>query len=237
MNAMVPGLAGGKMSSSDPNSKIDFLDTAEMIRKKIKLAFCEEGNVADNGLLAFVEAVLIPISQMRLERQSGDAFARDEGQAVVGDQKPFVTEDAPGGTVFTIERDAKFGGSTHYRSFEEMQKDFADKMLHPKDLKASVANAINRLLDPIRKAFEESDEWQEVAKLAYPDANAKPEKKKKKVVLALCLCFSWFDSMCISKEKVYHPPPPGKGKSNSTVEEPSAGVIELSDPVVEVADP
>ena len=67
MNAMVPGLAGGKMSSSDPNSKIDFLDTAEVIRKKIKAAFCEEGNVEDNGLLSFIEAVLIPVNQLRIE--------------------------------------------------------------------------------------------------------------------------------------------------------------------------
>ncbi|THH14200.1 hypothetical protein EW146_g6115, partial [Bondarzewia mesenterica] len=43
MNAMVPGLAGGKMSSSDPDSKIDFLDPPEVVRRKIKKAFCEEG--------------------------------------------------------------------------------------------------------------------------------------------------------------------------------------------------
>jgi tyrosyl-tRNA synthetase len=181
MNAMVPGLAGGKMSSSDPNSKIDFLDTAEAVRKKIRLAFCEEGNIAENGILAFVEAVLIPVSQMRLEHQKGGILFSNEGEATAGDQRPFVTDDAPDGMVFTIERDAKFGGSTHYRSFEDMQKDFAEKKLHPKDLKTSVANAINRLLDPIRKAFDESEEWQEVAKLAYPDPNAKPDKKKKKV--------------------------------------------------------
>ena len=68
MNAMVPGLAGGKMSSSDPDSKIDFLDTPDAVRRKIKKAFCEEGNVADNGVLAFVRAVVIPVSVMRIER-------------------------------------------------------------------------------------------------------------------------------------------------------------------------
>ena len=52
MNAMVPGLSGGKMSSSDPNSKIDFLDPPEVVRRKIKAAFCEEGNTAENGVLA-----------------------------------------------------------------------------------------------------------------------------------------------------------------------------------------
>ncbi|KAF8452294.1 hypothetical protein L210DRAFT_143584 [Boletus edulis BED1] len=42
-----------------------------VVKRKIKRAFCEEGNVTENGLLAFAQAVLIP-------------------------QKPFVTGDAPG---------------------------------------------------------------------------------------------------------------------------------------------
>jgi len=158
--------------------------------KKIKLAFCEEGNIKENGILSFVEAVLIPISQLRIDRINGDQLLV-EGP---GDHKPFITDGAPQGTVFTIERDAKFGGPTHYASYDDMEKDFAAKILHPKDLKAAVANGIINLLEPIRKSFEENEEWQAVEKLAYPDLNAKPEKKKK-------------------KEKVYHPPPPGKGKN------------------------
>jgi tyrosyl-tRNA synthetase len=57
MNPMVPGLGGGKMSVSDPNSKIDLLDTPEVVKKKIKAAFCEEGNIEENGVLSFVGAV------------------------------------------------------------------------------------------------------------------------------------------------------------------------------------
>ncbi|PFH46031.1 hypothetical protein AMATHDRAFT_70747 [Amanita thiersii Skay4041] len=216
MNAMVPGLAGGKMSSSDPNSKIDFLDTPELVRKKIKAAFCEEGNVEDNGLLAFIEAVLIPISQLRLERLKGDALL----EPGLGDQRPFITDNAPEGTIFSIERDEKFGGPTHYASYEEIRKDFQEKTLHPKDLKASVANGIIRLLDPVRKAFEESEEWKTVEKLAYPDPNAKPEKKKK-------------------KEKVYHPPPPGKGKNAQAVSvapDDAAAVVSNTTPQVNGVD-
>lgn len=187
MNAMVPGLAGGKMSASDPNSKIDFLDSAEVVRKKISKAFCEEGNTIENGILAFLQAVLIPISQLRLEKLCGKK-AGDEPEGAVGDQKPFASEDAPEGTVFTIELDAKDGGGfRHYATFEEIEKDFADKKLFPKVLKTAVADAINKLLDPIRKSFEENEEWQEALKLAYPDPNAKPEKKKKKVIGCLCV--------------------------------------------------
>lgn len=177
MNSMVPGLAGGKMSASDPNSKIDFLDTAQVIRKKVKSAFCEEGVSEGNGVLAFVEAVLIPISQLRLERKAGNTLL-EEG---LGDQRPFISDDAPEGTIFSIEREAKHGGSTHYASFEALKADFESKVLHPVDLKTSVANGIVRLLEPIRKAFEENEEWQRIEKLAYPDPNAKPDKKKKKV--------------------------------------------------------
>jgi len=57
----VPGLAGGKMSSSEVDSKIDLLDKPEEVKKKIKRAFCEPGNIEDNGVLAFVKHVLFPI--------------------------------------------------------------------------------------------------------------------------------------------------------------------------------
>ncbi|KAK0235904.1 tyrosyl-tRNA synthetase [Armillaria nabsnona] len=212
MNAMVPGLAGGKMSSSDPNSKIDFLDSPELVRKKIKAAFCEEGNVEDNGILAFAEAVLFPISELRRDRLKEGAEGASESSSL------FTTPDAPEGTLFTIDRDAKFGGPTHYTNYADMKADFESKTLHPKDLKSSVAAAINKILDPIRKSFQENEEWQKIEKLAYPDPNAKPEKKKK-------------------KEKVYHPPPPGKGKNVKSTEqapvasEPAANGQPVATPV------
>ena len=166
------------MSSSDPNSKIDFLDTPELIRKKIKTAFCEEGNIEKNGILSFLEAVLIPISQLRLDRQANKDNFLEEG---LGDQRPFISDDAPMGTVFSIERDEKFGGSTHYKNIADIKEDFKNKVLHPKDLKASVADGIVKLLEPIGKSFQENEDWQRIAELAYPDPNAKVEKKKKKV--------------------------------------------------------
>ena len=55
MNPMVGGLSGAKMSSSDPDSKIDLLDDHPSIEKKLKKAFCEEGNITDNPILSFVK--------------------------------------------------------------------------------------------------------------------------------------------------------------------------------------
>ncbi len=131
------------MSSSDPNSKIDFLDAPAVVRKKIKSAFCEEGNTEDNGVLAFVDAVLIPISSLRLERLRGQTGSdKEEGEGAIGDQTPFVLEGAPEGSVFSVHRKEEFGGSLHYKSFDEIKADFKEKKLHPKDLKVAVADAI-----------------------------------------------------------------------------------------------
>ena len=63
MNPMVPGLTGGKMSSSEEDSKIDLLDTAAQVKKKLKKAFCEPGNITDNGVLSFCKSVLFPLSK------------------------------------------------------------------------------------------------------------------------------------------------------------------------------
>ncbi|ELA47212.1 tyrosine-tRNA ligase [Vavraia culicis subsp. floridensis] len=60
MNFMVPGLNGDKMSASDINSKIDFMDDEKTIKNKIKKCFCEEGNI-DTGLLPLLKHVIFPV--------------------------------------------------------------------------------------------------------------------------------------------------------------------------------
>ncbi|NP_001004987.1 tyrosine--tRNA ligase, cytoplasmic [Xenopus tropicalis] len=61
MNPMVPGLTGAKMSSSEEESKIDLLDSPADVKKKLKKAFCEPGNIENNGVLSFVRHVLFPL--------------------------------------------------------------------------------------------------------------------------------------------------------------------------------
>ena len=167
MNAMVPGLAGGKMSSSDPNSKIDFLDSEQDVKKKVKLAFCEEGNTTDNGLLAFLKAVVFPISIFKKYQ-----FNRT----------PFVSEGSDEESLYSVNRPEKFGGNIHYKSYEDIENDFGNKKLHPGDLKKSVEDAINTLLNPIRNDYKNDEEWQKVEKLAYPppvDPNQAAKDKKR----------------------------------------------------------
>ena len=38
-----------------------FQDTASSIKKKLKKAFCEPGNITDNGILSFCKYVIIPV--------------------------------------------------------------------------------------------------------------------------------------------------------------------------------
>jgi tyrosyl-tRNA synthetase len=126
LNPIVPGLVkGGKMSSSEPKSKIDFLDSAADTKKKISTAYCEEGNIEENGVLSFFKAVAIPISELRLKMSDGN-------------ESPFVSKDAPVGTVITLNRDEKYGGNLHFSSYQAMETEFAEKKLHPKDLKSGM---------------------------------------------------------------------------------------------------
>merc|ERR1712110_1207275 len=70
MNPMVPGITGDKMSSSDVDSKIDLLDTPQAVKKKIAKAFCEEGNIENNGILSFCEYVIYPaLGEFKVERK------------------------------------------------------------------------------------------------------------------------------------------------------------------------
>lgn len=67
MNPMVPGLTGGKMSSSEEDSKIDMLDSEAQVKKKLKKAFCEPGNITNNGVLSFVKYVVMPLFNSQSE--------------------------------------------------------------------------------------------------------------------------------------------------------------------------
>ncbi|PIN90328.1 tyrosine--tRNA ligase [Candidatus Pacearchaeota archaeon CG10_big_fil_rev_8_21_14_0_10_32_14] len=56
-------------------------------------------------------------------------------------------------SVLNITRSDKFGGNVSYHSIETLKKDFAEKKLHPMDLKNAMAEKINQILDPAREHF------------------------------------------------------------------------------------
>jgi len=57
-----------------------------------------------------------------------------------------------------IERPEKWGGNLKFSSYEELTKVFAEKQLHPQDLKVTVVKLLDQLLAPVRKHFEENAE-------------------------------------------------------------------------------
>ena len=59
------------------------------------------------------------------------------------------------GTTLEIERPEKFGGNVTYNSYEELEKDYTNKKLHPQDLKAAVAEWLINKLEPARIYFED----------------------------------------------------------------------------------
>ncbi len=53
-----------------------------------------------------------------------------------------------------IKREEKFGGTVILNSYENLEKDFASKTIHPMDLKRTVIELLNELLEPVRLHFE-----------------------------------------------------------------------------------
>jgi tyrosyl-tRNA synthetase len=154
MNRMVPGLMqGGKMSASDPNSKIDLLEQPKIVKKKINQAFCAPGNIEDNGLLAFVKNVLGPIHELKF----GD-----------------------GTFEFFIDRPEKYGGPITFKTYKDLEDSFQNEQLSPVDLKSGVADAINVLLVPIINEYNNNKEFQDAETNGYP-APVVEKKKVKKV--------------------------------------------------------
>lgn len=66
MNPLLPGLIGKKMSSSDPNTKVDLLDDPESVKKKLNKAEFIEGD-PDNGVMAFLEYFLMVVKKDKNE--------------------------------------------------------------------------------------------------------------------------------------------------------------------------
>lgn len=153
MNPMVPGLAGGKMSASDPDSKIDILDTADVVKKKLRKAYAAAGEIEGNGIISFVEYVLLPISALR---------------------------DPNGKGTFLCERKEGEGEPLVYHDIETLKADYRADKLTPQLLKAGATVALVDLLAPIQAEFQASAEWQDIEKKAYPPAEAAKKKKQPK---------------------------------------------------------
>lgn len=101
-------------------------------------------------------AVFITDSPSEIKRKVGNAFC-PEGEVKYNPILDwakyliFYNRDSE----LEIKRDEKFGGDIKYSSYEDLEKDYADKKLHPMDLKNAVAEWLIKKLEPARKYFED----------------------------------------------------------------------------------
>ena len=87
------------MSASDPDSKIDILDTPEAVKKKLKKAYAVPKEVAGNGLIGFVEHVLLPVSALKSEGKGTFVVERREGEPLIYDSIEALKDDYTADTV------------------------------------------------------------------------------------------------------------------------------------------
>jgi uncharacterized protein YbaA (DUF1428 family) len=97
-----PGLTGGKMSASDPDSKIDLLDGPDLVKRKIKKAVAAPKIVEENGVLSFVEFVLLPVSALQtgeprfvVERREGEPLVYSSIEQMHKDYREDIVRHLP----------------------------------------------------------------------------------------------------------------------------------------------
>jgi tyrosyl-tRNA synthetase len=135
-------IADTKMSASNPDSKIDLLDTKKQIVAKINKCYCLPGDIVDNCLIEILENLIFPILNYKglnfvINRK--DKFGGPITYTNINEVKrDFVTEVEGG-----------------------------EFKLHPGDLKLGVSDSLEEIVRPIREEFAKKD-MQQLLKLAYP---------------------------------------------------------------------
>ena len=66
-----------------------------------------------------------------------------------------------------IERPEKFGGNVSYTNYNQLETDFAEKKLHPGDLKQTVGDYLVKVISPIREKLNLNEELYETIKKSY----------------------------------------------------------------------
>ncbi|MHB9286390.1 tyrosine--tRNA ligase [Halobacteriales archaeon Cl-PHB] len=77
---LLSGLSGGKMSASEESSKVNLTDSPDEVADKINDAYCPMGEVADNGVLEYVNHLVFPVLDER-----GEDFVVERPEEYGGD--------------------------------------------------------------------------------------------------------------------------------------------------------
>lgn len=144
-------------SSSLAHTKIMFLDGATEVEEKITAASCPARAVEGNGILPIIQHILMPIREIKMLHQNHRVNGTSATKGI-----------HEGGILFSV---AVSEDSSHrgYRTYEELQRDYVTGSVDPLHLKEAVASALNEVLEPIRKAYQGSEEWRRDDQMGYPE--------------------------------------------------------------------
>ena len=70
-------------------------------------------------------------------------------------------------TEMNVERPEKFGGNISYSDYNQLEADFAEKKLHPGDLKQTVGDYLVKVISPIREKLNLDEELYDAIKKSY----------------------------------------------------------------------
>ncbi|KAK8795494.1 hypothetical protein WA158_000151 [Blastocystis sp. Blastoise] len=90
---------------------------------------------------------------------------------------------------YTINRPEKYGGKIEYATKEALLEDYKNGILSPQDLKLSVTDYLNALLDPIRAKFACNAELQKILEDAYGEKKAVKKELPADLPPVCRLCF------------------------------------------------
>jgi tyrosyl-tRNA synthetase len=129
---MIMGLKEGqeKMSKSDPNSAIFMEDTAAEVKSKIRGAYCPPGVEAGNPCLDWIQHIVFPYFA---QRGGGGAPAGAGG--------------------WLLKRSAENGGDVVFADYAALRESYLAGSLHPGDVKSNLTDALNAILEPVRRHF------------------------------------------------------------------------------------
>lgn len=106
-------------------------------------------------------AIFMTDSEKQIKRKIRQAYCPEavEDNPILEYARYFVFEREDS---FKIERPSKFGGDIEFSTYGELETAFENKEVHPADLKEAVAFYLNKMVDPVRKAFEANSRLREL---------------------------------------------------------------------------
>src|SRR3989344_986650 len=99
-------------------------------------------------------AIFIHDTKKEIEEKIGRAYCTEktvEGNPILEMWRYIILRKF---TSRIIERPEKFGGNLDIQSYEELEKKFTEGGLHPLDLKKETVEALDEILQPVRRHFE-----------------------------------------------------------------------------------